>query len=87
MTQLRATTVIVCWLALYCAPALALDDHGDTCGTATAILANGVGHGVIVDPVTDEDWLSFSAVAGRRYEASTFVASTDFNYRDRKSVV
>ncbi len=72
---------MVCLLALCSAPALALDDHGDTCGTATAITANGVGHGVIVDPVTDEDWLSFSAVAGHRYEATTFVASTNFNYR------
>src|SRR5947208_1954635 len=41
MTHRCATTVLVCWLALYGAPALASDDHGDTCATATAIPTDG----------------------------------------------
>jgi hypothetical protein len=63
------------------APALAIDDHGDTCATATAITTDGTVVGAIIDPVTDQDWLSFSAVAGHRYQATTFVVSSSFYYR------
>jgi hypothetical protein len=59
---------------------MALDDHGDTCGAATAITTDGAVVGAIIDPVTDEDWLSFSAVGGDRYDLTTFVASASFYY-------
>ena len=81
MMCLRALIVSICGFAFWGAPALAIDDHGDICATATALTTDGTGVGVIVDPVADEDWLSFSAVAGNRYEATTFVASSSFYYR------
>lgn len=61
-------------------PALALDDHGDACGSATALTTDGVSIGAIVDPVADQDWFSFNAVAGQRYEATTLFASASFYY-------
>ncbi len=36
--------------------------------------------GAIIDPATDEDWLSFTATAGNRYEATTLVGSASFYY-------
>lgn len=54
------------------------DDHGDTCGAATAMTTDGTAVAAIIDPQTDEDWLSFTAVAGNRYDATTLVASTAF---------
>jgi hypothetical protein len=57
-----------------------LDDHRDTCVEATVIPTDGTSVGSIIDPVTDEDWLSFSAVAGNRYAATTFLPSTSFYY-------
>jgi hypothetical protein len=56
------------------------DDHGNTCGAATVITADGSITGAIIDPATDEDWLSFSAVAGNRYDATTFTGSASFYY-------
>src|SRR6185503_18309898 len=53
----------------------AVDDHGDSCGAATAITADGSVTQVITDPGPDEDWLAVSCVAGYRYELTTFVAS------------
>jgi len=70
----------VCGLALGTAGARAADDHGDTCATATVMTTDGTPVGAIVDPVTDEDWVSFSAVAGHRYEATTFTPSASFYY-------
>ncbi|HWL93708.1 MAG TPA: thrombospondin type 3 repeat-containing protein [Phycisphaerae bacterium] len=81
MKYLSTATVLFCLLALCSAPAFAIDDHGDTCATATAMTADGTSVAAIVDPVTDEDWLSFSAVAGSRYEATTFIASASFYYQ------
>ena len=63
MISRPATTVLVCWLASHSIPALASDDHGDTCATATAIATDGTAVPAIIDPATDEDWLSFIAVA------------------------
>jgi Thrombospondin type 3 repeat len=80
-TRLATTLAAVGVLALAFLPAPAwADDHGDACGTATPIPTDGTPVGAIVDPVTDEDWLSFSAVAGNRYEATTFTASASFYY-------
>jgi len=80
MKHSQPVCVAACLLAFICTPALATDDHGDTCATATAILTDGATTAAIIDPQTDEDWLSFSAVAGNRYDATTFVASTAFVY-------
>jgi alpha-tubulin suppressor-like RCC1 family protein len=79
MKNLRTTAVLVGCLAISSAATLA-DDHGDTCATATAITTDGTAVSAIIDPVTDEDWLSFSAVAGHRYQATTLVASSSFYY-------
>lgn len=79
MPSLRLTTVLAWSIVFYGATALA-DDHGDTCATATAITTDGTAVGAIVDPITDEDWFSFNAVAGNRYQATTFVASASFYY-------
>ncbi|TWT41908.1 hypothetical protein RAS1_30320 [Phycisphaerae bacterium RAS1] len=81
MRKLCASTAFIGLLAFAGAPAWAIDDHGDMCGTATAVTTDGVPTAAIIDPVTDEDWFSFSATAGNRYEATTFVASTAFSYR------
>lgn len=62
------------------APARASDDHGNSCGTATPIPTDGTITGAIIDPVSDEDWLSFSTVAGHRYKATTFTSSAAFYY-------
>lgn len=67
-------------LALCAAPALATDDHGDSCGAATAVATDGTVVGAIIDPSTDEDWISFSAVAGNRYQATTLAGSAAFYY-------
>ncbi len=67
-----------CVVMLDAAPSLGLDDHGDTCGTATAIATDGTVVSAIIDPETDEDWLSFSAEAGNRYRATTLVGSASF---------
>lgn len=75
----NALSFLVC-LAPIQSAAIALDDHGNTCGTATVMTTDGTPVSVIIDPTTDEDWLSFSAVAGHRYEATTFDASTSFYY-------
>lgn len=56
----------------------AIDDHGNSCGAATAMTADGTVVNAIVDPIDDEDWFSFSAVAGHRYEATTLVNSANF---------
>ena len=74
------TVVLGLTLTLIGAPAFALDDHGDTCGTASALTTDGTVVGAIVDPLTDEDWLSFSADAGHRYQATTFTPSASFYY-------
>ena len=58
--------------------ASALDDHGDSCAAATAVATDGSSIGAIIDPSTDEDWLSFAAVAGVRYHASTLITSAGF---------
>jgi hypothetical protein len=70
----------LCSLGLCGGPALAIDDHGDTCAAATAITTDGAVVGAIIDPLSDEDWLSFSAVGGNRYDVTTFVASASFIY-------
>ncbi len=72
--------VSMCCLLACVGQALASDDHGDTCGTATAVTTDGSVVGAIIDPVTDEDWLSFSAVGGNRCDATTFVPSASFVY-------
>ena len=77
---LLSTAPLACVLTVCAAPALALDDHGNSCLTATAIPTDGTPVAAIIDPASDEDWLSFSAVAGHRYEATSFVASTAFAY-------
>ncbi len=56
-----------------------IDDHGDSCGAATAITVDGSPTGAIIDPATDEDWLSVPVLAGHLYQATTFVSSTSFN--------
>lgn len=56
------------------------DDHGNSCGTATPIATDGTVVDAIIDPVSDEDWLSFTATAGDRYEATTFIGSAAFYY-------
>ncbi len=80
MNLQRITIVSICWLAVCASQARAQDDHGDTCAMATPIATDGTSVSAIIDPITDEDWLSFSAVAGNRYEATTFAASTIFYY-------
>ncbi|HUN81604.1 MAG TPA: hypothetical protein VMV81_08870, partial [Phycisphaerae bacterium] len=72
-------TLLVC-LALMPLRAFAIDDHGDTCGTASPMLTDGTLVGSIIDPVTDEDWLSFSAVAGHRYDVTTYEFSASFYF-------
>ncbi|MCG3125840.1 MAG: hypothetical protein CHACPFDD_00667 [Phycisphaerae bacterium] len=72
-----AATALACWV-LGTGSALAVDDYGDSCTTATGIVTDGSVLGAIIDPATDEDWLSFSAVAGHRYEATTLVSSASF---------
>lgn len=57
-----------------------LDDHGNDCVEATPITTDGSAVGVIIDPVDDEDWLSFNALAGNRYEVTTFLPSSSFYY-------
>src|SRR5262249_43286327 len=54
------------------------DDHGNACGAATAIAADGSVTSIIIDPGTDEDWLSLAADAGHRYEFTTFRTSGAF---------
>lgn len=74
--------LVVACLSHWNAPALfALDDYGDTCATATVISTDGSPLGLIIDPVTDEDWLSFTGVAGHRYQATTFNPSASFYYQ------
>src|SRR5262245_11097669 len=68
----------LCAFALVVLPARA-DDHGDSCGASTAIATDGTVVGAIIDPASDEDWLSFSAVAGNRYDATAFTVSASFN--------
>ena len=80
MKHARVIGVVLCWLGLCHGAALALDDHGDTCATATAIPTDGTVVTAIIDPATDEDWLSFSAVGGNRYDATTFTPSASFYY-------
>lgn len=58
----------------------AVDDHGDSCGAATPILTDGSVIGAIIDPPADEDWISFDAIAGNRYEATTLAGSAAFYY-------
>ncbi len=79
MNKSLVSCLIVCGLTLV-ARQVRADDHGNVCGTATPITTNGTAAAAIIDPQTDEDWLSFSAVAGNRYDATTFVASTAFAY-------
>lgn len=75
------TQVTVLALLLSCpTSARAADDHGNTCAAATAITTDGTPASVIIDPVNDEDWLSFPVVAGHRYKATTFNASAAFYY-------
>src|SRR5262245_58374222 len=74
------TAIAIGILALGVAPARAQDDHGNSCGTATAIATDGTSVDAIIDPASDEDWLSFSAIAGERYDATTFIASAAFYY-------
>lgn len=72
--------VFICFsLSVY--SAMALDDHGDICGTATSISTDGTPAAIIIDPVADEDWLSFNAIAGHRYAATTFNPSASFIYQ------
>lgn len=79
MKRLLTLAACLCGLTAAAPPALAIDDHGDSCGAATAITTDGAVTGAIVDPETDEDWLSFSTVAGNRYEATTLVTSASFD--------
>ncbi len=79
MKRVHLATTVCLFLALGNTSSYA-DDHGNTCGTATAIATDGTPESVIVDPATDVDWLSFTAVAGHRYEATTFTPSTSFYY-------
>lgn len=79
MKLVHLATAVCLFLALGNAPSFG-DDHGNTCGTATAITTDGTPVSVIVDPATDVDWLSFSTVAGHRYEATTFTPSSSFYY-------
>jgi hypothetical protein len=74
------TAALVFGLLACVGRAVAFDDHGDACGAATPIATDGTVTGAIIDPVADEDWLSFSAVAGNRYDATTFVSSASFAY-------
>src|SRR5262249_39889903 len=76
--SINFTTIGLLALAFSATPARAQDDHGDTCGTATPITTDGTIVGAIIDPVTDEDWLSFNAIGGQRYEATTLVVSASF---------
>ncbi|MCK6455710.1 MAG: thrombospondin type 3 repeat-containing protein [Phycisphaerae bacterium] len=76
----RYVIILIGSLAGFSSSAVAVDDHGDTCAAATAIATDGTAVGVIVDPAAEEDWLSFSAVAGHRYEATTFDPSTSFYF-------
>lgn len=46
----------------------AVDDHGDTCGTATALVVDGNSIGGLIDPGTDEDWFSFLVEANHQYK-------------------
>lgn len=80
MKSARSFALSVVLLTLVCTSAVALDDHGDTCGAATAMAIDGTVVAAIIDPATDEDWLSFNAVAGHRYEATTFDPSASFFY-------
>ncbi|MFO0837740.1 MAG: thrombospondin type 3 repeat-containing protein [Phycisphaerae bacterium] len=70
--------IAISFLTLYTPPASATDDHGNDCGSATVIPTDGTVVGAIIDPATDEDWLSFSVVAGNRYDATTLVGSAAF---------
>lgn len=79
MKSSNLLVVMVCMLVSIAGTARA-DDHGDVCGAATAITTDGTSVAAIIDPQTDEDWFSFSAVAGHRYEELPFVASTAFDY-------
>ena len=58
--------------------ATAGDDHGDSCGAATAIAADGSITSIIIDPGTDEDWLSLACDAGHRYELTALSPSGGF---------
>ncbi len=80
MKRIHAGLIVLTALCLCTTPVLALDDHGDGCATATAVPTDGTIVGAIVDPGTDEDWYNFSAVAGNRYEPTTFTASAAFIY-------
>ncbi len=70
--------VAIYFLLLAVTPARATDDFGDTCAEAAAVATDGSVVGAIVDPATDEDWLSFPVVAGNRYAATTFTPSVSF---------
>jgi len=50
------------------------DDHGHTSALATPMSAPGAAGGVISSP-GDDDWFSFSAVAGNNYSFSAFAGS------------
>ena len=74
----RLAAMGLCALAMGVSSARAADDHGDTCATATALAIDGTSLGAIIDPGTDEDWFSFNAIGGNRYDATTFTVSASF---------
>ncbi len=78
MKQPRVVGLVLYWLGLFSGAALAVDDHGDTGGTATAITTDDVVVGAMVDPAMAADWLNFSAVGGDRYDATTFNPPASF---------
>ncbi|MEE9158510.1 MAG: hypothetical protein V3U60_09020 [Gammaproteobacteria bacterium] len=58
--------------------AFAVDDHGDTCETATAFVVDGDPAGGVIDPGTDEDWLSIDVEANHEYGLTVMVQSAGF---------
>lgn len=54
------------------------DDHGDDCTTATPIATSGAVTDIIIDPMADEDWFSFSADAGNLFTLTSLAPSGQF---------
>jgi hypothetical protein len=55
-----------------------IDDHGDTCGGGTSILADSSLVPGTIDPVSDPDWFSFPAALNREYRVELVGASQSF---------
>jgi len=43
------------------------DDHGNSCGASSPIVADGSTYDAVIDPQTDEDWFSLPVEAGHHY--------------------